>query len=96
MELRRPRAAKALAGLLGAVAAAQLVLGGPALAVQPFLSSTGASSLYWRGRKGSFCLTQGSCPGILVVTEACCGSLLWCLRYLVLCLQNFHSMLHVP
>ncbi len=39
----RPRAAKALAGLLGAVAAAHLAISAPALAVQPFLSSTGAT-----------------------------------------------------
>ena len=39
----RLRPARALAGLLGALAAAHLALSAPALAVQPFLSSTGAS-----------------------------------------------------
>jgi len=44
------RPARALAGLLGALAAAHLALSAPALAVQPFLSSTGASLLaVWRG-----------------------------------------------
>lgn len=39
------RVSRALAGVLGAVAAAHLALAAPALAVQPFLSSTGTSLL---------------------------------------------------
>ena len=54
----RLRPARALAGLLGALAAAHLALSAPALAVQPFLSSTGA----WLPATSRGSLLDGKAP----------------------------------